>query len=175
MPVIKNKALIRELFDLLREIRDDAEFGADIASNFEDEEDFHDMIDWLQENRGHVTYKDAVIHSVLIWQRNQPDDIFEDEDEEHEELSPAEKEILHAICDACDYKKMVRISLRDGTVYTQALVTDISFANDEEEFVIRTKDRDTDSFLEHTLKFDDVQQVCVYYGRTNEPVLWRKE
>ena len=78
--MIENKDLIHELFDLLREIRDDAEFAADVASSLDDEEDFQDMIDWLKENRGNVSYKDAMMHAVLIWQRNQPDDIFEDEE-----------------------------------------------------------------------------------------------
>ena len=80
--VIKNKELVYELFDLLCEIEDSAEFCANIAENFYDEEDFHDMIDWLRENRGHVSYKDAMIHAVLIWQRNQPDDIFEPEEDD---------------------------------------------------------------------------------------------
>ena len=75
--MIENKELIHELFDLLREIEDSAEFAADIACNFEDEEDFQDMIDYLKENRGNVTYRDAMVYAVCIWQRNQPDDIFE--------------------------------------------------------------------------------------------------
>lgn len=79
---IKNKELVYELFDLLCEIEDSADFCASIASYFDDEEDFHDMIDWLKENRGHVTYKDTMMHAVLIWQRNQPDDIFEPEEED---------------------------------------------------------------------------------------------
>lgn len=78
---IQNKELVYELFDLLCEIRDSADFCADVACCFDDEEDFHDMIDWLKENRGNVSYKDAMMHAVLIWQRNQPDDIFEPEDE----------------------------------------------------------------------------------------------
>lgn len=83
-PMIENKDIIHELFDLLREIRDDAEFAADIACGFEDEEDFQDMIDYLKENRGHVTYRDAVVYGALIWQRNQPDDMFEPEEDEEE-------------------------------------------------------------------------------------------
>lgn len=78
--MIENKELVHELFDLLREIRDDAEFAADVASSLDDEEDFQDMIDWLKENRGKATYKDAMMYAVLIWQRNQPDDMFEDEE-----------------------------------------------------------------------------------------------
>ena len=78
---IKNKALIHELFDLLREIWDDADFAADIACDLGTEDGFREMIDWLMENRGSVTPHDAVVHSCLIWQSHQPDDIFEPEDE----------------------------------------------------------------------------------------------
>lgn len=79
---IKNEELVYELFDLLCEIEDSADFCADIADFFDDEEDFRDMIDWLKENRGHVTYKDTMMHAVLIRQRNLPDDFFEPEEED---------------------------------------------------------------------------------------------
>ena len=79
---IKNKELVYEVFDLLCEIEDSADFCADIADFFDDEEDFRDMIDWLKENRGHVTYKDTMMHAVLIRQRNLPDDFFEPEEED---------------------------------------------------------------------------------------------
>lgn len=163
MPMIKNKALIHELFDLLREIRDDAEFAADVADCLEDEDGFRSMIEFLNSHRGNVTVGQALYEAAMIWQDKQPDDFFEDDDKEQVELSPEEKKILHAICDACDNNNTVRVVLKDGTIYTHAVVTDISFANDEEEFVIRTKERDTDSFVEQTLKFDDVEQVAVYY------------
>ena len=78
---IQNKALVYELFDLLCEIEDSADFCADIAEFFDDEEDVRDMIDWLQANHGKATYKDVMMHAVLIRQRNLPDDFFEPEDE----------------------------------------------------------------------------------------------
>lgn len=77
---IKNKKLVYELFDLLCEIEDSADFCASVAANFYDEDDFHEMIDWLKENRGNVSYKDAMIEAVLIWQSHQPDDFFEPEE-----------------------------------------------------------------------------------------------
>lgn len=78
---IQNKALVYELFDLLCEIEDSADFCADIAEFFDDEEDFRDMIDWLKDNRGIATYKDTMMHAVLIHQRNLPDDFFEEENQ----------------------------------------------------------------------------------------------
>lgn len=78
---IQNKALVYELFDLLCEVEDSADFCADIAEFFDDEEDVRDMIDWLQDNHGNATYKDVMMHAVLIRQRNLPDDFFEPEDE----------------------------------------------------------------------------------------------
>lgn len=79
---IKNKKLVYELFDLLCEIEDSADFCADIADDLDSEEDFHEMIDWLKENRGNVSYKDAMMQSVLIWQSHQPDDFFEPEEDD---------------------------------------------------------------------------------------------
>lgn len=163
MPMIKNKALIHELFDLLREIRDDAEFAADVADCLEDEDGFRSMIEFLNAHHGNVTVGQALYEAAMIWQDKQPDEIFEDDAQE--ELDPKEDEILNAICNACDNERTVRIVLNDGTIYTQALVTDISFANDRVEFVISTKDQETDSYMEQTLKIDDVEQVAVYYNR----------
>lgn len=150
MPMIKNKALIHELFDLLREIKDDEEFAADIAVCLEDEDGFRSMIDFLKANHGNDTVGQALYEAAMIWQDKQPDEEFEADDQEQEKLNTEDEEIIQAICDACDNNRTVRIILKDGTIYTHALVLDVSFANDEEEFAIRTKEHDTDSFLEQT-------------------------
>lgn len=79
--MIANKTLIHELFDLLREIKDDGEFAADVAINLIDEDGFHRMIEWLKEWRGDVSVGDALYKAALIWQSKQPDDMFEPEED----------------------------------------------------------------------------------------------
>lgn len=83
--MIKNKQLIHELFDLLREIKDDEEFAADVADSLEDEDGFHSMIDYLKANRGNVTVGQALYEAAMIWQDKQPDDVFEPDDGTDEE------------------------------------------------------------------------------------------
>ena len=78
--MIKDKSLIHELFDLLREIKDDEQFAVNVAINLVDEDGFREMIDWLKEWRGDVSVGDALYEAALIWQSKQPDDAFEPEE-----------------------------------------------------------------------------------------------
>ena len=159
MPMIKNNALIHELYDLLVDIGCDAEEAADIAVNIEDEDGFREMITFLNENPG-TTKPQAHYESAMIWQSKHPEELMDD-DEEYEEMTLDERARFDLMTDAIDNHKVVRIEMNDGSVYPCVYIIDFYFADRKEEFFIKAKGDSARRTKTIKLNLDDVISISV--------------